>query len=147
LPNFFILFRAAYGAAVDDMPWRELRAETLLADRSKYVQEFYGKMCSRRPDVEELFHYDLGDRELLFTKVIKESPLVFWWEAVSTALTFAVILSGGEVDLAQIQVGVPGERNKGVKGGVELVAGQVNRIFIGVRAQTKENRRTGSRLT
>jgi hypothetical protein len=99
LAHFLYLFRAAYGAAFQNLPWDGVTAEMVLADPRRYHMELLKYTAGNVLYLDECFNADLGERELFVTKINKESPLMIWWTGVMTVLVFAVILSGGEVDL------------------------------------------------
>jgi hypothetical protein len=86
---------------VKHVPWRGITAEMVATNASEYVREFYKRTSLWGLKPLKWFRDELGDEELVVTKVSKESPLTIWWEAVSTALVSAMIISGGEVDLVR----------------------------------------------
>jgi hypothetical protein len=102
---FLYLFRAAYGAALQIVPWQGITPEMVAADPAQHSRRFYESILRGSfsgDSVDKWFSEDLGEAELLIRKINKESPLIIWWDAtIMTALVLAVILAGGEVDLAK----------------------------------------------
>ena len=96
--RYVYLLRAAYAHSLRITPSDENEVLNL---QSKYIDSFKARFALENPDVavEELFSTELGELELKFVTINKSSPLVITCVCVVSALTLAVIVSGGKVDV------------------------------------------------
>jgi hypothetical protein len=96
--SFLRLFRVIYAGSLEVVG--NASPEQVLLARKRYTDliqnKLHGPFVSREA---ELFQKDLGGEELQFVRITKSSPLEIGCVCVVSALTLAVILSGGEVDL------------------------------------------------
>ena len=100
--SFLHLFRVAYVHSLDVVS--NHTAAEVVEHKPLFIEDF--SKGFRVPDssknskkIFELFHTDLGAEELRFATINKSSPLEISCICVVSALTLAVILSGGEVEL------------------------------------------------
>ena len=100
--SFLHLFRAAYARSLEvagqDAP------DEIVKQKQHYA-ELFGKefnspgISQNATKVSERFYSNLGTSELNFVRINKSSPLEIGCICVVSALTLAVIVSGGEVDI------------------------------------------------
>jgi hypothetical protein len=91
LAEFLTLFDKAYALGVS-LPEGVFGVTGQSPDRLYLVGQFSRYMRSGTPS-------DGRASPLVITKMQKLSPLTIWFEAVTSVLVAAVIISGGEVDL------------------------------------------------
>ena len=107
LTHFLCLFRAAYARALElDLQDIQdvLRDEFYL--REQFQKSFYGPTTAAR-EVAKLFAADKGDDELRFRAISYSSPLVITCICLASALTLAVILSGGKAQFMGFRFTLP----------------------------------------
>jgi hypothetical protein len=100
---FNYLFRAAYAAYLhwDSSPeidCIEKYNSQVLGDFKSHLASIYH---SRK--IAEHFFLELYDKELAFSRIKKDSPIEIMIIGVVSALTVAVILSGGEVEYKDLK--------------------------------------------
>ena len=104
--SFLHLFRVAYVHSLDVVSTHT--SAEVVEHKPLFIDDF--SKGFRVPDASkngrkifELFHTDLGAQELRFVTINKSSPLEISCVGVVSALTLAVILSGGEVELGDFK--------------------------------------------
>ena len=104
--NFLYYFRVTYAIACEFLgEFKELKPEQLLGDTSEIEKKFreYLLNFSQPYARTKYFLGDMGDAELLITRISKDSPIMIWIVGLVTALVMAVIIAGGEVDLRSLK--------------------------------------------
>src|SRR6266516_4933680 len=107
LAHFLYLLRAAYGRALElglHDPDDVVRDEFYLSDQ--FEKPFYSPTLASTK-VAELFSADLGDDELRFRRISYSSPLEITCICLASALTLAVILSGGKAGFMGFRFTLP----------------------------------------
>ena len=108
LAQFISLFRAAYAYGTR-LP--NVSTEYLRENSSKIVRRIETEFA-RIPSsqlISDLFFTDLGQNELYVRDLSHESPLRGAFVGLAAALTLAVIISGGEIDIStqRVKVSLP----------------------------------------
>ena len=99
LAHFLHLFRATYSHALSIGA-----APEEIAQNPGHFTEIFSKGLSLDDAARfELFLTDHGDEELRINRIVKTSPLEIAFIGVLTALTLAVIFSGGKVELKNLK--------------------------------------------
>jgi hypothetical protein len=107
LVEFLYLLRAAYARALQlDLhdPEDVVRDEFYL--REKFKRLFVAPTTAEK-EVSELFATDLGDDELRFRRISYASPIEITCICLVSALTLAVILSGGKASFMGFRFSLP----------------------------------------
>jgi hypothetical protein len=103
--HFLYLFRAAYVHALTISPEP---AEAILQSTDRLVERFKLEFNGNGDEtVADLFSTELGNEDLRFVRLDKSSPLQMGCSCVVSALTLAVIISGGKVDLMGLKFTLP----------------------------------------
>jgi len=101
LSTFLRLFRTAYSQGLS------VRAseEDLVRDPGRYVAMFDTGIPEkdRLSYFAEIFYTDFENEDLRIARIIKTSPLEISFIGVVSALTLAIILSGGKVELKNLK--------------------------------------------
>ncbi|MBN1602036.1 MAG: hypothetical protein JW915_10525 [Chitinispirillaceae bacterium] len=107
--SFIYHFSIAYTVAVENIDrYCMVSQRDILEDIETYKKEFsellHSSWQSEPMSLTRLFMKDLGKNELYFEKISKQSPLSLCAKGIITALTLAVIVSGGEFEGFGIRV-------------------------------------------
>jgi hypothetical protein len=112
--HFLYLFRAAYSRGVElDLPEPERVADDELYFTRRFAESFYSESTAPMI-VAQLFAADWGDDELRFQRISKSSPMEITCICLASALTLAVILSGGKASFVGFHFTLP-PLGKGIK--------------------------------
>ena len=103
LSNFFYYLRVTYAIAYEFLS--NFEEERILRDPKLIEGKFREHLLGYRTQYtrSKYFLGDLGEVELLITKIRKESPFEIWVMGQITALVLAVIIAGGTVDLKNMK--------------------------------------------
>jgi hypothetical protein len=105
--HFLYLFRAAYSRALElDLPEPERVADEDFYFARRFAEPFYSESAAPA-QVATLFMSDWGDDELRFQRVSRSSPLEITCICLASALTLAVIVSGGKASFAGFHFTLP----------------------------------------
>jgi hypothetical protein len=107
LAEFLYLLRAAYARALQlDLhdPEDVIRDEFYL--QQQFKKSFVLPTMAEK-EVSELFSTDLGEDELRFRRIAYSSPIEITCICLASALTLAVILSGGKVGFMGFRFTLP----------------------------------------
>jgi hypothetical protein len=107
LTEFLYLLRAAYARALQlDLhdPEDVVRDEFYLTQQ--FTKAFVGPTMAEK-EVSQLFETDLGEDELRFRRISYASPIEITCICLASALTLAVILSGGKASFMGFRFSLP----------------------------------------
>jgi hypothetical protein len=107
LTEFLYLLRASYARALQlDLhdPEEVVRDELYLTQQ--FSRRLGGPMMAEK-EISELFEADLGEEELRFRRISYASPMEITCICMASALTLAVILSGGRASFMGFRFSLP----------------------------------------
>jgi hypothetical protein len=107
LTEFLYLLRAAYARALQlDLHDPEDVVKDELYLSQQFAKLFVGPTIAEK-EVSQLFQTDLGEDELRFRRISYESPIEITCICLASALTLAVILSGGKASFLGVRFSLP----------------------------------------
>ncbi len=100
LSYYLYYFSAAYTVAVNK--YGDIPLERVLSDIEYFANDFrkalYEAGGRSNFELRNLFFSDLGENELVFVKISKQSPLSLFGKGVVAAIVLSAIISGGKVE-------------------------------------------------
>jgi hypothetical protein len=107
LTDFLYHFRAVYAAALNLTAQAPASSQTRQDDLDlvKQLRSDIGAIDWK--GISDLAHEDLGDQDLGIIDIRRQNPLTIVFDGVVVALTVAVIISGGKLNLGPLKVQLP----------------------------------------